>query len=171
MCSSTHSLTSAVDGGELSASRPSCFTPRERAPSTHWIGGSVGSRFGLDAVVKRKIPAPAGTRTLDHPARSPALYRLPVSQNSRVDLINPKHRERNSKWKWTQTFQTLITSSIELYAASVFWTLSFKRNGDILTRSFIWVTVLSVKCCGYFGEVTTCNLLALLTTLITVPFN
>jgi hypothetical protein len=29
-------LTSALDGGEWSASRPSRFTPRERAP---WIGG------------------------------------------------------------------------------------------------------------------------------------
>jgi hypothetical protein len=26
----------ALDGGEWSASCPSCFTPRERAPGTHW---------------------------------------------------------------------------------------------------------------------------------------
>jgi len=30
-------LTLALDGGEQSASCPSCFTPRERAPGTHWI--------------------------------------------------------------------------------------------------------------------------------------
>jgi hypothetical protein len=30
--SSPHSLTSALDGGEWSASRPGRFTPRERAP-------------------------------------------------------------------------------------------------------------------------------------------
>jgi len=30
-----------------------------RAPSTHWIGGWMGPRTGLDAVVKRKIPVPA----------------------------------------------------------------------------------------------------------------
>jgi hypothetical protein len=36
--SSTHSLTSALDGGEWSASRPGRFTPRERAPGTHWVG-------------------------------------------------------------------------------------------------------------------------------------
>jgi hypothetical protein len=34
--SSTHSLTSAVGGGELSASRAGHFTPSERAPGTHW---------------------------------------------------------------------------------------------------------------------------------------
>jgi hypothetical protein len=51
-------LTSAPDGGEWSASRPGRFTPRERAPVTHWIGGWVGPRAVLDAVVKRKIPSP-----------------------------------------------------------------------------------------------------------------
>jgi len=30
----------------------------ERAPGTHWIGGWVGPRAFLDAVVKRKIPSP-----------------------------------------------------------------------------------------------------------------
>jgi len=31
------------------------FTPRERASGTYWIGGWVGPRTVLDAVVKRKI--------------------------------------------------------------------------------------------------------------------
>jgi hypothetical protein len=34
---------------------PGRFTPRERAPVTHWIGGWVEPRAVLDAVVKRKI--------------------------------------------------------------------------------------------------------------------
>jgi hypothetical protein len=55
--SSTYSLTSALDGGEWSASRPGHFTPRERAPGTDWIGGWVGRRAVLNAV-KRKIPSP-----------------------------------------------------------------------------------------------------------------
>jgi hypothetical protein len=33
--------TSALNGGEWSASRPGRFTPRERTPGTHWIGGWV----------------------------------------------------------------------------------------------------------------------------------
>jgi hypothetical protein len=52
-----HSLTSALDGGEWSALRPGRFISRERAPNTHWIGGWVGPRAVLDAVVKRKIPS------------------------------------------------------------------------------------------------------------------
>jgi hypothetical protein len=51
---STHSLTSALDGGEWSASRPGRFTRKGRDPGTHWIGG----RAVLDAVVKRKIHSP-----------------------------------------------------------------------------------------------------------------
>jgi hypothetical protein len=49
-------LTSAVVGGEWSASLPGRLTP-----GTHWIGGSVGPRAGLDDV--EKILDPTGTRT------------------------------------------------------------------------------------------------------------
>jgi hypothetical protein len=58
MFSSMHSLTSALDGGKWSASRPSRFTSRERAPGIHWIGSWVGPRAGLDALVERNIPSP-----------------------------------------------------------------------------------------------------------------
>jgi hypothetical protein len=54
--SSMHFFTSALDGGEWSASRPSRFTPRERAPGTHWIWGWVDPTAGLETVVKRRIP-------------------------------------------------------------------------------------------------------------------
>jgi hypothetical protein len=56
-------LTSALGGGEWSASRPGRFTPRERVPGTQCIGGCVGPRAGLDTVSKRKFPAPARNRT------------------------------------------------------------------------------------------------------------
>jgi hypothetical protein len=55
---STHSLTSALEGGEWSASHPDRFIPSERSPGTHRIGGWVDPRAGLVAVVKRKIPSP-----------------------------------------------------------------------------------------------------------------
>jgi hypothetical protein len=60
-------LTSALDGGEWSASSPGRFTPREGAPLTHRLGGLVGLRAVLDAVMKRKIPSPcreSSSRTL-----------------------------------------------------------------------------------------------------------
>jgi hypothetical protein len=47
-------LTSALDGGEWSASRPGRFTPGEIATGTHWIEGWMSPSAGLDAVEKRK---------------------------------------------------------------------------------------------------------------------
>jgi hypothetical protein len=57
---STHSLTPALDGGEWSASRTGHFTPRERAPGTHWIGGWGGaqSRSGRGGEEKNSQPPP-----------------------------------------------------------------------------------------------------------------
>jgi hypothetical protein len=39
------------------------FTPGERTTGTHWIGGWVGPRAGLDAGLEEKTSAPAGDRT------------------------------------------------------------------------------------------------------------
>jgi hypothetical protein len=46
-------LTSAIAGGEWSASRPSQFTSGEGAPDTHWIGGWVDPSAGLDDVEEK----------------------------------------------------------------------------------------------------------------------
>jgi hypothetical protein len=48
-------MTSALAGGQWSASRPGCFTPGKRALGTHWIGGWVYPRAGLDDMEKRKF--------------------------------------------------------------------------------------------------------------------
>jgi hypothetical protein len=68
------------------ASRSFRFTHGERAPGTHWIGGWVGPRIGLDAVVKRKI---LYCRRSNHgrPARRPSLYRVRYSVSSLIIII------------------------------------------------------------------------------------
>jgi hypothetical protein len=76
MYRSTFLLTSALDGGEWSASRPCRFTPREITPGTHWIGGWVGARAGLGDVRKFLTLPGFELRTLGRPARSHSLYRL-----------------------------------------------------------------------------------------------
>jgi hypothetical protein len=60
-------LTSALDGGEWSASQPGRFIPTERATGSYWIGGWVGSRAGLYMVAKRKIPIPRRESNPYHP--------------------------------------------------------------------------------------------------------
>jgi hypothetical protein len=60
-------LTSALTGGEWSASRPGCFIP-----GTHWIGWWVGPGAGLDDAEKVKfLTLPdLELRPLGRPARS-----------------------------------------------------------------------------------------------------
>jgi hypothetical protein len=62
-------LTLALAEGEWSASRPGRFTPGERDPGTHWIGGWVDPTAGLDDV--EKILYPTGTRTPTPRSSSP----------------------------------------------------------------------------------------------------
>jgi hypothetical protein len=71
-------LTSALTSGEWLASRPCRFSHGERAPGTHWIGGWVNPRSGLDDVEKRKFLTLLGLelRSLARPARSQSLHRL-----------------------------------------------------------------------------------------------
>jgi hypothetical protein len=40
---------------EVSSQRPGRFTPGEKAPGTHWIGGWVNPRANLDDVEKKKF--------------------------------------------------------------------------------------------------------------------
>jgi hypothetical protein len=55
---------------EWSASCPGCFTPWERGPDSHWIGGRVGPRADLEAVEKRKFLTLPGLKL--RPLGSPA---------------------------------------------------------------------------------------------------
>jgi hypothetical protein len=59
-------------GGEWSTSRPGRFTLGERAPGTHWIGGWVDLRAGLDDLENRKFLTLPGLKLqrLGRPARS-----------------------------------------------------------------------------------------------------
>jgi hypothetical protein len=62
-------LTSALAGGKWPASRPSRFTPRERAPGTNWIGDWASLRTDLDD--EEKNNAHTGVRTLTLRPSSP----------------------------------------------------------------------------------------------------
>jgi hypothetical protein len=66
--------TSALDGGEWSASRPGhAFTPGERTPSTHCAGGWVGPRAGLDSEARGKIFCPRRGSNPDSPVVQPVV--------------------------------------------------------------------------------------------------
>jgi hypothetical protein len=71
MYSSRHSLTSALDGGDWSVSRLGRFAARERITGTHWIGGWVGPRAGLNTLSKIEIPSPRRESNPNHPIVQP----------------------------------------------------------------------------------------------------
>jgi hypothetical protein len=79
-------LTSALDGGEWLASCLCRFTPGEGACGTHWIGGWVGPRVGLDTVEKRKI-LHCQELNLGHPASSLWLCQLSYPNFDLVTVI------------------------------------------------------------------------------------
>jgi hypothetical protein len=68
---------------------PRPLYPRERAPGTDWIGGWVGPRAVLDAVVKRKIPSSLRELNL----RTPIVQ--PVAQHYTDWAITALNREYN----------------------------------------------------------------------------
>jgi hypothetical protein len=76
MYKSTFFSISVLVGVEWLSSRPARFIPGEKVPVTHWIGGRVGPRAGLDGVEKRKFLTVPGLeiRPLSRPARSQSLY-------------------------------------------------------------------------------------------------
>jgi hypothetical protein len=53
-------LTSALVEGQWSTSRPRRFIPGESDLGTHWVGGWVDPRAGLDDVEKGKFLIPQG---------------------------------------------------------------------------------------------------------------
>jgi hypothetical protein len=93
-------LTSALVGGEWSASWICHFTLREGATGTHWIGSWVDPRANLEDMEELKILDFTGTRS---PTHSQSLYRLCYSDILQ-DSINTKNRINEIKifWRWMQ---------------------------------------------------------------------
>jgi hypothetical protein len=91
-------LTSALEGGEWSASRRGRFTPRKRAPGTHWIGGWV------DTLVKRKIPSPCRQSNLRTPIVQSAAHTMVQTVN-----VFRIHDPGTKGHKCLQSFKVLAT--------------------------------------------------------------
>jgi hypothetical protein len=116
MYSSTHSLTSALDGGEWSASRTDRFNPTERALDTHWIGGWVGPRAVLDAVVKRKIPSPCQESNPRTPIVQPVAQRYTdwaITAPARCILYLTNHHAMRKYWGVELWIHTFINSELD----------------------------------------------------------
>jgi hypothetical protein len=140
-------LTSALDWGEWPASRPCCFTSRERAPGTHWIGGWVGPRAVLDTVVKRKIPTSrqeSNPRTTIVQPMAWLLYQLSYYGSSVLELpvrICPRQQWLKKAWIrmlyykiWRRLYVRLkvftIKTRVQVFRAVLPWTYCFISHRD-----------------------------------------
>jgi len=107
-----HSLTSKLDGRNWSASHPSRFTPRERAPGTHWIVVWVGPRAGLDMASKRKDLISRRESNIDRPVRS---YFTELSQ-----LVDDEISRETSLKMLTTHVKVFIITSPTAFSCQVF---------------------------------------------------
>jgi hypothetical protein len=57
------------------------FTPEEGAPGTHWVGGCVDPRGGLDAVEKRKVFCTCRESKPHHSVTQPSQYNERANQD------------------------------------------------------------------------------------------
>jgi hypothetical protein len=105
---------------------PAALPPRERAPGTHWIGGWVGPRAVLGAVVKRKIPNPRRESNPITPIVQPvaqcytdwaitalSLCKLEVGRNISVPLYL-LDREKELCQPWLGIKSTFLVVFLEL---------------------------------------------------------
>jgi hypothetical protein len=81
-------LTSALAGGEWSASRPCRFTPGESSPGIHWIGGWVDPRADLDDMEKRKFLTLPGLGTPTPWSSIPYPVAIPTELSRLIMLAN-----------------------------------------------------------------------------------
>jgi hypothetical protein len=89
-CTVPQFLSSALKGGVWSGLRLYRFTPGDRTPATHWIGGWVDPRAGMDAMEKRKISFLSRELNPGRPARSPVANWNTTSKSNRAGWSSGK---------------------------------------------------------------------------------
>jgi hypothetical protein len=106
-------LTSALVGGEWSASRPCHFTPGERGPGTHCVGRS--GRHG-----EVKILDPTGIRTATSQSSNPYPVAIP---NTFLRLLLLSRTHSNSLWgavnRWRVNFIHSLSSLQRTHPVSI----------------------------------------------------
>jgi hypothetical protein len=111
---------------------PQPLYPRERAPVTHWIGGWVDPRAGVDGFEKRKLLPPPGLelRPLGRPARSQLLYRLLYPGSSCIYILS------NEKF-------CLVSAYKKLDSCIIVFSLPFISTDSSVVLVYIFVLLYS----------------------------
>jgi hypothetical protein len=101
--------TSALDGGEWSASRPGrALAPGERTHGTHCTGGWVGPRAGLDTENWGKILCPCRGSNPDRPVVQPVVRHYTAWANPAPVTNEYKGLTLLPLWRAENVIQSLI---------------------------------------------------------------
>jgi hypothetical protein len=123
----------------------------ERTPGTHWIGGWVGLRAGLDTEARRKIICPCRGSNPGHRVWRQILYCLSYSSALVVTVVKQTIKDEN--W-YISTYTTGIISNvfrpmktrIKVYNTLALPTLLYSsENWTIKTRDATRVTAAEMK--------------------------
>jgi hypothetical protein len=161
-------LFSALVGGEWSASCPSCFTPSERAPSTHWIGGCAAPELVWTTWKSENSCLHWDSWSLSHPAHKAVAILTVLSQLfnwKEMVVINTsapqKHYCHRTAKKITlktlslsNNFQTSETISI---SGTITVTWHFKRRFLIIPKNSFPFPPLPQQYCEQLFLFLTCN--------------
>jgi hypothetical protein len=117
--------TSTLDGVQWSASRPDrALPPGKRALGTHWTGGWVGPRAGLDTQFRGKILLPLPgiePRSTGHPVRNQTLHWLSYPGSTAI---------YNTAYNYGIKYQCVTCTTVPVCAMPLprlyNWTVSFK---------------------------------------------
>ena len=115
--------------GRVVSSTPRPHFTRER-PGTHFTGGWVGPRAGLDGRKSR----PHRDSIPDYPASSQSLYRLSYPAHKTVDTlskISVERREKTWKWKTRPPFKGGLNLSVWYFALSTLCCIRQWRHRNI----------------------------------------
>jgi hypothetical protein len=127
------------------SSRSVHFTPRVRFPGSHWIGGWVGLRAGLDAVTKKKYHCPCWELNPDRLASSlvSVLTELPWFWSSKRFLA---YEDSPNIWYfWTFSWQTeILRYKVTLWLSWSFMRLYIQFHLCLLLDQLLYIGVVNI---------------------------
>jgi hypothetical protein len=143
---------------------PTALYPGERTPGTHWTGGWVDPRAGLDAEAKRKILCLCRGSNPSRPVRSHTLYWLSYPGSISGIISNIKLESNNidvKSVKWRHAIRPYIRNGIYERGSDLTWTLIFPDVCSLYTQ---------LKPRSHFSVCCPCFAIHLSTFLVTCRF-
>jgi hypothetical protein len=117
---------------------PAALYPGEITPGTHWIGGWVGPRAGVDAGARRKILCLCRGSKSSRPVRSQTLYWLSYPGSSK--LLQPIANDSDFKRSFIECLWNII-NPLKLTGNYMYQLLWQSLTLYFVFMGFVWFSV------------------------------